>query len=227
MLDTLRREDMNLLKTIGGVKVYFDTGAILYKTGATVNGDGSPHCYHPDDDQGLDYLANAGSSGEWWGIYAPPGGTGKPVVQSIYHPAPGYYISTTALVNPDYPQDHPDRYIDSERYPFMVAPGSFGEGWTLGDIGFCYNEKTTDNMYCATGDIGPTNHIGEVSMLLAKCLGLDADPKKGGTDAGIVYVVFPGSDPGYKPWAKKCQIAVDKFGAWGGMTKLKQLMPQL
>jgi hypothetical protein len=218
---------MNLIKTIGSVKVYADSGAILYKAGATVNGDGSPHCYHPDDQQALDYLANAGSSGDWWGIYAPPDGKGKPVQQSIYHPAPGYYISTTALVDPSQPEDHPDRYLDSERYPFMVVPGNFGEGWKLGDVGFCLNTKTQDNMYCATGDIGPLNHIGEVSILLAKCLGLSPNPKSGGVESGIVYVVFPGSDPGYKPWGKKCQVAIDTFGKWGGTGKLAQLIDQL
>jgi hypothetical protein len=216
---------MNLLKTVGGVKVYKEGNALLYKTGATVNGDGSPHCYHPDDGEGLDYLDNAGSPGNWWGIYTDS--SDRPVVQSIYHPAPGYYISTTALVNPAYPENHPDAYIDSERYPFCVVPGMFGNGWQLGDVGFCLNEKTDDNMYCATADIGPQNHIGEVSMLLAKCLGLSPDPKAGGTESGIVYVVFPGSDPGYKPWDKKCQIAVDTFNAWGGLAKLNKLLDEL
>ena len=89
--------------------------------GATVDGDGSPHCYHPDDEQALDYLANAGSSDDgWWGIYSDR--LGEPVLQTIYHPAPGYYISTTALVDPGYPPDHPNAYIDSERYPFCVMP---------------------------------------------------------------------------------------------------------
>jgi hypothetical protein len=215
---------MNLIKTVGGVKVYEDRGALIYRTVATVNGDGSPHCYHPNDDQALDYLANAGYPGNWWGIYAPKG---QPVIQGIKHPAPGYYISTTALVNHEYLEDHPDHYIDSERYPFCVVPGNFGEGWKLGDVGFCLNEKTGDNMYCATADIGPTNHIGEVSILLAKCLGLKPDPKTGGTESGIVYVVFPGSDPGYKSWADKCQIAVDTFDKWGGGAKLAKLLDQL
>lgn len=215
---------MNLVKTVGSVRVYADSGALVYKTGATVNGDGSPHCYHPDDDQALDYLANAGEPGNWWGIYAP---NGQPVVQSIYHPAPGYYVSTTALTNAAYPEDHPDHYIDSERYPFCVVPGNFGNGWKLGDVGFVLNEKTQDNMYCATADIGPANHIGEVSMLLAKCLGLKPDPKSGGCESGIVYVVFPGSDPGYKSWMLKCEIAVETFQIWGGTTKLASLLDQL
>jgi hypothetical protein len=219
--------DINHIDTIGDVEVFEilgDPKAIVYKTGATVNGDGSPHCYHPDDSEALDYLANAGSPGNWWGIYAP---NGKPVLQSIAHPAPGYYISTTALTNPAHPEDHPDHYIDSERYPFMVIPGSFGQGWKLGDVGMCWNQKSGDTMYCATADVGPANHIGEVSMLLAKCLGLAHDPKSGGTESGIVYLVFPGSDPGYKPWADKCDLAVNLFNKWGGLGRLKQIAKEI
>jgi Fungal chitosanase of glycosyl hydrolase group 75 len=216
---------MDLVKTIGGVKVYREQSALVFKAGATVNGDGSPHCYHPIDDEGLDYLANAGSPGNWWGIYTDR--QGNPVLQSIYHPAPGYYISTTALVNPTYPEDHPEHYIDSERYPFCVVPGSFGEGWKLGDVGFCLNERTRDNMYCATADVGPTNHIGEVSMLLAKCLGLDFDPKTGGTESGIVYVIFPGSDPVYRSWMEKCEIAIEAFDKWGGTNHLEDIIDKL
>jgi hypothetical protein len=219
--------DLNQLDTIGGVAVFEVAGtprAIVYKAGATVNGDGSPHCYHSDDDQALDYLANAGEPGNWWGVYAPDG---EPVVQSIYYPAPGYYVSTTALFNPAYPEEHPNRYIDSERYPFCVIPGSFGQGWKLGDVGFCLNQKSGDNMYCATADIGPANHIGEVSMLLAKCLGLKSDPKTGGCESGIVYVVFPGSDPLYRSWEDKCQLAVDTFDKWGGLSRLKEIAKSL
>jgi hypothetical protein len=215
---------VNLIETVGGIDIYKDQDALVYKAGATVNGDGSPHCYHPDDDEALDYLANAGSPGNWWGIYAP---NGQPVIQSIHHPAPGYYISTTALVNPAHPEDHPDHYIDSERYPFCVVPGNFGNGWKLGDVGFCLNSRTGDNMYCATGDVGPTNHVGEVSMLLAKCLGLKPDPKTGGTESGIVYVVFPGSDPGYRPWDEKCDLAIEAFDQWGGMNHLHEIIKEL
>jgi hypothetical protein len=64
-------------------------------------------------------------------------------------------------------------------------------------------------------------------MLLARCLGLNHDPKKGGVDSGIVYVVFPASDSLYRPWRAKCQIAIDTFTKWGGMTRLQSLMPHL
>jgi hypothetical protein len=216
---------MNHVKTVGGVNVYEEGGALLFKAGATVNGDGSPHCYHSDDSQGLDYLANAGSPGNWWGVFTDDDDV--PVMQSIYHPAPGYYISTTALVNPELPPDHPDAYIDSERYPFNVVPGNFGLGWKLGDLGFCYNTNNENNMYCCTADIGPKTHLGEISMLLAKCLGIRPDPKNSRADSGILYVVFPGSDPGYRPWGDKCNLAIKAFEAWGGLSRLMKLEAQL
>ena len=55
---------MDQIKTVGGVNIYQDGAALLFKAGATINGDGSPHCYHPEDRKGLDYLANAGSPDE-------------------------------------------------------------------------------------------------------------------------------------------------------------------
>jgi Fungal chitosanase of glycosyl hydrolase group 75 len=216
---------MDQIKTVGGVNIYQDGAAILFKAGATINGDGSPHCYHPDEGKGLDYLANAGSPGNWWGIATDA--KGHPIVQSIYDVAPGNYVSTTALTIPGYSPEFPEHYLDSERYPFMVVPGSFGYGWKVGDVGFCYNERTNDNMYCCTGDVGPSDHVGEVSMLLGRCLGLNVDPKKGGCESGIVYVAFPASDPLYRPWREKCQIAQDVFNKWGGMEKLKQLIPKM
>jgi hypothetical protein len=43
------------------------------------------------------------------------------------------------------------------------------------------------------GDTGPSQIIGEGSYALAKSLGIDPDPLRGGTDAGVTYIVFPGS----------------------------------
>jgi hypothetical protein len=73
-----KNASMEQIKTVGGVKIWQDGAALLYKTGATINGDGSPHCYHADDSKALDYLANAGSPGSWWGIATDD--KGKPYV---------------------------------------------------------------------------------------------------------------------------------------------------
>jgi Fungal chitosanase of glycosyl hydrolase group 75 len=219
--------DLTKFTSIGGVSIYKDSkGAIIWKSSFAVNADGSPHAYAPDN-SGLDYTANAGSPGNWWGVWAPPDGKGQPIVQAAYHPAPGHYISTTALVDPNYPDGHPDRYVDSERYGFYVIPG--GQSWCkLGDVGLALNTKTGDNFYFAMGDIGPQNQIGEGSMLLAKCLGLSTDPKKGGTDQKIIAcVVLPNSDPGYKDWEPKCKLAIKLVDAWGGLARLKQIAAEI
>ena len=44
-------------------------GTLYWTCPLMVDADGSPHAYHPDGSPpGLDYLANAGSPGNWWGI---------------------------------------------------------------------------------------------------------------------------------------------------------------
>jgi hypothetical protein len=212
---------MNVITEVGGIPVYKDSsGAILYKAGCAVNADGSPHAYAPENSnlKALDYLANAGDTGNWWGIATDS--FGNPYVQSAWHPAPGYYVSTTALCDPAYPEQHPLRYIDSERYGFSVIPG--GQTWAkLGDVGLAYNEETGDNFYFAVGDVGPTNSLGEGSILLARCLGLNPDPKKGGTSKRIIsYVTLPNSDPQFSPWEVKCKMAMRLIGEWGGLARL-------
>jgi Fungal chitosanase of glycosyl hydrolase group 75 len=212
---------------IGGVPIYRDDlGAISFKSGCTINADGSPHAYAPDNSglTALDYLANAGSPGNWWGIAC---SGDEPFVQSSWHPAPGFYVSTTALCNPEYPENHPYRYVDSERYCFAVIPGgaSFAK---LGDVGLAYNQDTGDNMYFALGDVGPQDQIGECSMLLGRCLGLNPSPKTGGTSKRIInYVILPDSDPGYSDWEIKCKTAIKLVDAWGGLARLKQIAAEI
>lgn len=216
-------------ETIGGVPLYRDDlGAVCFRAGCTINADGSPHAYAPDASglTAFDYLANAGSPGNWWGIAV--NDSGSPYLQSPWHPAPGYYVSTTALVNPAVEDEgHPSRYVDSERYCFGVIPGgqSFAK---LGDVGLAYNQETGDNMYFAVADIGPQDRIGEGSMLLGRCLGFNASPKTGGTSKRIVsWVILPNSAPGYEDWEPKCRRAMDLVADWGGLERLKEISREM
>jgi hypothetical protein len=210
--------------SIAGVPLYRDDkGAVCFRAGFMINADGSPHAYAPEGSglPALDYLGNAGSPGNWWGIATDS--WGKPYLQAAWHPAPGFYVSTTALCDSAFPADHPSRYVDSERYSFCVIPGGTNFA-KLGDVGLAYNQTSGDNMYFAVGDIGPKTKIGEGSMLLARCLGLNSDPKKGGAEQRIInYVILPGSDPGYRPWEPKCKKAIELVDAWGGIARLKEL----
>ena len=213
---------------VAGVPLYRDEkGAVLYKSGCSVNADGAPHAYAPDDSglTSLDYLGNAGSTGNWWGIATDP--SGVPYIQAAWDPAPGFYISTTALCNDDYAENHPLRYVDSERYAFGVIPG--GKDYAkLGDVGLALNLATGDHMYYALADVGPKDHLGEGSILLSRCLGLNPHPKSGGTSKRIIaWMILPNSDPGYTDWGSKCRMAMDLVEEWGGLERLKTLSADL
>lgn len=215
----------SVVKTIAGIKVYQEDNALLYVAGFTVDADGDEMAYAPEGSglEPLDYLANAGSPGNWWGITTDA--NGKPYLQQSYHRAPGYYVSCTALENHSFPDSNPDRYMDSSQIPFFVLPSGFGEGAKLGDMGVAYNTKTQDNDAMIYADIGPQNKLGEGSIALAKALALNSDPRKGGTEAKIIcYWFIPGSSKGWQPVDSWWHHALNLFGKWGGLKRLKEVL---
>ncbi len=100
--------------------------------------------------------------------------------------------------------------LDSRNYPFIVLPlnrgGDGGKipgrtvnqmGAQLGDLGVALfkNGRIVPVIY---GDLGPARKLGEGSMMVARALGIDPDPRVGGigpreVPPGIVHLVFPGS----------------------------------
>jgi hypothetical protein len=55
-----------------------------------------------------------------------------------------------------------------------------------------YNNKV---VYAVFADEGPNNIIGEASYATASALGINPDPKNGGVDSGVTYIVFKGNVP--------------------------------
>lgn len=195
-----------------------------------VDADGHPQAYHPDGSPpGLDYLANAGSPGNWWGIACDSGG--NPYVQQQHNVAPGFYVSTTALVAHGFHERNPVKYVDSGLVPFIVLPSkpSFDTKQTLGDLAMVFNDKTGKCSWAIYADIGPSNQIGEGSMALCDALGVKSDPKSGGESQEIIAMIyFPGS---YIGWPAKhdelANAAYQLFNAWGGYDSAKVLLPQI
>jgi len=148
--------DLKEIDRVDGVPIFSVTGtpfSFVYKSGFTIDADGSPNCYGPDN-SGLDWTANGGTPGDdWWG--GPVDGQGMPCIQKIYDPTPGFYVSGTALIDASFPEASPYRYLDSESIPFFVLPGTHGNGAKLGDVGLVLNTKTGDNCYAVYGDVGP------------------------------------------------------------------------
>lgn len=171
------------------------SSAFFYESGMTIDADGAPNAYHPDN-TGLDDLANAGTPGRWEGLAKDA--DGEPIIQGPNDPFPGYYISATALADRSKPFNDPNRYVDASKIPFVVLPGGMARqlGARPGDFAAVFNQRNAKSSYAIFGDVGPYDRIGEGSMALAENLGIRSDARNGGARRGILYLVFPGSGNG-------------------------------
>ena len=207
--------------TIGGVSTYTVEGkrGVAFKGGLSVDADGSPRAYHPRN-TGLDALGNAGRPGNWWGLAT--NGRGQPYVQGPNDPAPGYYVSTTALADGRFPASDPRRYVNSETVPFIAIPPQLkNQGLALGDLVAVRNERTGKTVFAVVADIGPKDHLGEGSIKLAQELGIDANARRGGAGSGVSYVAFPGTKQSMPLTHESIQAAGQRaYDAWGGDAQL-------
>jgi Fungal chitosanase of glycosyl hydrolase group 75 len=222
------------IDSVAGVSIYRVTPSAvesyLYIAGFTIDADGSPRCYGPNN-SGIDFTANGGTPGStWWG--GPVDKNKQPIVQKIYEPCPGMYVSGTSLCNPAFKETSQYRYINSEEIPFFVLPGGgHTNGASLGDVGLVYRKKTEDNCYAIYADTGPSSKIGEGSMRLASALKLNNDPKKGGApeseSRGFAYLVFPKTVGKWVPPDVWFDVANTSMHAWGGLGRLKEILADL
>jgi len=168
------------------------SAAFFYESGMTIDADGAPNAYHPDN-TGIDDLANAGAPGTWEGLAKDA--DGEPFIQGPNDPFPGYYVSATALADRTKSPNDPARYVDASKIPFVVLPGGMARqvGARPGDFVIVFNRRNDKTSYAIFGDVGPFDRIGEGSIALAENLGVRSDPRNGGARRGIFYLVFPGS----------------------------------
>lgn len=216
------------LATVGSKSVWWnsDKTAFCYQSGLAIDADGAPNAYHPEG-KGLDFLANAGKPGNWWGIVTDTGKpSGQPVVQGKNDPYPGYYVSTTSLEDPSQPVTSPARYVDSGKVPYVVlppqvmAPKTAG-GARLGDFAAVVDTRSGKVAYALVADRGPKDKLGEGSIALAEALGIASSPKKGGIEKGVSYVIFPGSGNGKPHSVEEIRHEGERlFHAFGGTAQL-------
>ncbi|WP_405970033.1 glycoside hydrolase family 75 protein [Streptomyces sp. NBC_00988] len=94
-------------------------------------------------------------------------------------------------------QQSDGRYLNAERLPYIVVPAASAL-WNHREHGVgggsvaavVYRDRV---QYAVVGDVGPHDIIGEASYATAKGLGIRTDPRGGGTDAGVTYIVFKDS----------------------------------
>ena len=231
-------EAQEVLATVGGVRVRRFAGehALFFESGMTIDADGSPRAYHPalpgrpsGSPPGLDDLRNAGKPGHWFGVVTDSGKPdGKPVKQGPHDPAPGFFVSATALEHRDRPPHDPRRYVDASTIPYVVlAPEVERRGHArLGDFAMVWNRRNGKLAHAIFADVGPADHLGEGSIALARALGMPSDPKAGGQPGGVVYLVFAGSGNGKPRSASEIESNGKRlFRAWGGLPRLKKIFP--
>ncbi|APR78503.1 Hypothetical protein A7982_03850 [Minicystis rosea] len=172
--------------------------AFGFRTGMKTRAAGAPKAYHPDDSKAIDDLANAGRSGRWAAIATHNGKPdGKPLLQGPADPAPGYYVSTTALFDKAKPAKSPKRYVDASKVPYVALPEQAREwGAELGDLAVVMNAKNGRIAFAVFADYAPPAKLGQGSIALADAINVAASPRDGGVPAGVVYVVFPKSGKG-------------------------------
>lgn len=168
------------------------------------NGQSSLPVYAPAGMDSLDYLANAGGHGNWYGIVTDTGeASGKPVVQKKGDPAPGAYVSATSYENKGFSRADPKRYVDANAVIYIVLPGhwrSEAKGVVLGCNATVHDTVTGKTTQAAVLDFGPRSKIGEASIACARYFGVATSPKNGGTDSKrFIYTFFPDKPaPGYE-----------------------------
>lgn len=181
------------LITIGGTAIEEQGDALVWTAGLAIDADGSPHAYHPDGRSGLDYLANAGNPGRWWGVVCDGG---VPVEQGLLDPAPGFLVSPTSLCDRTRHLHDPLRYVDSERIPYLAVPRVLLQlGLHLGDVAQVEYQGRSSPAIVA--DVGPADHLGEGSIALAEALGIPSSPRHGGCSSGVAVRVWRRSARGW------------------------------
>jgi hypothetical protein len=198
--------------------------AVLFQSGMYVDADGAPNAYGPHN-RGLDFTANAVRGGRFLSVATHP--DGKPVIQRSGR-FKGFYVSTTSLHNTAGSPTVPGTYVDARKIPYIVLPPEFMKqfGVSLGDLAVVTNQSNRRSSFAIFADVGPHGKIGEGSVALARALGLNDDPRYGGTgNSSIAYLVFPksGLGPGKLRSAKEIRSsALHVFSRWGGARRLRE-----
>lgn len=198
-----------------------DSQNFFFVSGMTVDADGAPNAYNPDD-TGLDELANAGEPAHWNGIITDR--DGNPLIQKDGAPFPGYYISCTSLSDETKKFTDPTAYVDASKIPYVALPQDVAErgGAKLGDFAVVLNLRNGKSSYAIYADIGT---LGEGSVALADALGVSSDARRGGASDGILFLLFPGSGNRKPRTMAQIQSEGEKLlHRWGGMTELFSCM---
>ena len=115
---------------------------------------------------------------------------GKMSAQCSLSTDPDYMNQTAAT-------DSHGMALDAAALPYVVVPG-VSTRWSYRTAGLAMGSVVAviyaDRVeYGVLGDVGPVANIGEASYKMADLLGIDPNPRTGGTNGEVAYVAFTGA----------------------------------
>ncbi len=168
----------------------------------TVDVDGAPMSYGPNDSLALDFELNAHVGAKQTGaIVGYLVENGKPVIQGPDDPAPGFYISTTAYydVNNPNPKD-PRRYVNAAEINYTVlSAAAKAHGVKPGDLCVVHSIRKNTTVFAIVGDAGHSSGA-EGSLALLQRLGFKVRNGKSVDEeiSDIVVRYFANTNPSMK-----------------------------
>ncbi|MFL6229403.1 MAG: hypothetical protein ACJ741_11550 [Pyrinomonadaceae bacterium] len=177
----------------------------------SVDVDGAPTSYGPDDKKALDFELNAHvgakRSGAIVGYLIDK--NGKPIIQGANDPAPGFYISTTAyhdINNPN--KSDPRRYVNASEINYTVlATSAKTKGVETGDFCVVHAVKKKTTVFAIVGDTGHSSGA-EGSLALLQRLGFKVKSGKSVDEkiTDIVVRYFAKSNPSKRFFFKQADL---------------------
>jgi hypothetical protein len=140
----------------------------------SVDVDGAPTAYGPDNSKALDYELNAHvgakKSGAIVGYRTDK--NNRPIIQKAGDPAPGFYISETAYTDiNNFDKNDPRRYVNAAEINYTVlATSAKQKGVVQGDFCVVHSVKKNQTVFAIVGDAGHANGA-EGSLALLQRLG--------------------------------------------------------
>jgi len=130
------------------------------------------------------------------------------------------YISPTSMhtkPNSSFVLKDQSSYVNSEEINYIVLPGNFinnlpkDVNLKFGDLVQVFNKNNGKFAFAIYAENGPSGKIGEISVALAKALGIPSSPKNGGTSKlALDITIYTGTGKGQGDGASTSQDEINK-----------------
>jgi hypothetical protein len=133
----------------------------------------------------------------------------------------------TSLFDANIPDErNPRRFVDAASIPYVVLPREGFKHAKLGDFATVVNLQNGKVVGAIVADeSAPDLPMGEGSIALANALAINSNPRNGGVEKGVAFVIYPGSGNG-RPAAldKIVSVSQDYFQRWGGLPAVRNCL---